>query len=301
MYVSENCRPMKVLRWNLLFWLWLINLIGFVGLHVLATWKSMPLPNWSSDIGQGLIAGSLTLFLALRAWNGFGEFKKRNIIGYNLWIFLDKPCSCREHWQIICQSFLRGEVKYDTSTALVIPLGGWFNRPKLWFKERDDTDGNSINMFWRLSGFGKKDEWFSYLTDEKYSFVHLTLNWRDQSRIVFTVPEIIKYLEFMLEHGLKPSTPPTYMISDAIRTITKNDERIEGLGVIKDRLAAEKAVLEKHCETLETMLREAAKRLNATKRFVKSKEGAALREWIDSEMAKLPPARKKEPENGEAA
>lgn len=292
---------MKVLRWNLLFWLWLINLIVFAGLHVLSAWQSLPLPNWHSDIGQGLIAGALTLSLALRALNGFGEFKKRNIIGYNLWIFLDKPCSCREHWRIMCQAFPRGDVKPDTNAALVIPLGGWFNRSKLWFKKEGDADGYDINMFWRLSKFGEKDAWFSNLRDEKYSVVHLTLNWRDQSRIVFTVPEIIKYLEFMLEHSLKPSTPPEYMISDAIRTIAKNRDCIEELEAVKIRLTSEKVELEKHREKMEVLLAEAARRLNATKRFIKSKEGAALHEWINSEMAKLLPARKKEPKNGEAA
>lgn len=203
----------------------------------------------------------------------YEDIMDRNIIGYNLWFYCTKPAYTGAA-NIDCAIMRRSEVWDEEIAAVILPLGGWFNRPRLWFKTTEYcTNGKTVNIGWKVRCSNRIGG--PVINDTSYpreilQYITVTLTTRyNKERISMPVMEAVQFLDFMKnEYG------QLFPFSCAI-----------------DRTFAAKVALQEKSDACVGLLVQTAERLEKTKRYVKSKEGAALRQWLEEEIAKIDPSR----------
>lgn len=214
------------------------------------------------------------IYLAIITFVNWCMIMEFNIIGHNLWLYRDKPCSCREHWDIIHCVLPRGKTPENVTTALVIPLGGWFNRPHLWIVSELNSQGYA-DLWWRVK---IKRHIFKLLMSDLRDLdqVYVTIIWREDQRLNMGVGGLLDFLDYVRDFST-PMPSPGSTLHQMIKNVRALDSARASSDHIFNRALG--------------MLRETASRLEKTKRFVKSKEGAAIREWLTNELEKHFPIR----------
>lgn len=82
-----------------------------------------------------------------------GKFFRRNIVGYNLWIFHDDEFDHHALRKLTGRIFPRYH-QPNKGNILVVPIGGWFNRPKIIYGERDGINFDDHKcVYWQLERF----------------------------------------------------------------------------------------------------------------------------------------------------
>jgi hypothetical protein len=158
--------------------------------------------------------------------------------------------------------------------AIVIPLGGWFNKtPRIWYGPNFQFQDSKV--YWSLGSFR-----MTY--DGSITESTVTIKTRHGEEANLFVSYALDLFNQMMADD---KTPPVKPLGFAFFRSMRNEVEF-----------GEKS------ESLKAILRETVERMDKTRRFVKSKEGAALREWLEEQLVKFLPADKaKEPEDEAAA
>jgi hypothetical protein len=228
--------------------------------------------------------GSFTTMLTVGAFVlGLGDYLRRNVTGYNVWFWRDEE-------QKIRVSFTRRNTKEDRDSSplpcpvIKVPLGGWLNSTgcvyRLWFGKVGRAQG------WRVRF--PSDPWRNALSP------HVTLINAEGHSVTLGIGIALDFCEYYFtgDRTTEWLLPVDVMLGDIKRLTAERDEAKKRIETVQEELRrAESQVdcwLREACKW-NAVIREAIVRLDATKRFVKSKQGREVREWLAARLKELDP------------
>lgn len=184
----------------------------------------------------------------------------RNIIGYNLWIFYDEDPDHNEFRNLVGQVCPRSRMP-DKGNLLVVPIGGWFNRPRIVFERRGGyAFTGSEKPYWHLTDFRWRDH-------QELPGSQAIIRTGHGEKITIDAGEFIRLLEYLWKYKGGAWYPPAMPVGMALKDLLYD----------RFRLADDKAILL-------NIVRDAIDAIAASKRFGKSKEGARIREKLVSDL-----------------
>lgn len=203
-----------------------------------------------------LIPSYLYAFIYLATTYCF--FKKRNFVGNNLWFYFDK---CR---QInVVSIFPRNSDFSPIECAIVIPLGGWFNKkPMIWYGARYKFD--QAGACWGLKSFRPHVDHVTF-AESMISIIN-----RHGEKIDLQIFEALRLIRDIMS---MPSAMPPRM----------------PFGMEFHRCHCSERLLQDHNYQLLGLLAQTVISIAETKRFGKSKEGARIREQLAKETLRYMP------------
>lgn len=195
--------------------------------------------------------------------NFLSLYIKRNVFGNNLW-FYRIPDIAPNHREIIAEVAPRGKTLHVVDCAIVIPLGGWFNKqPRVWFGPKAQFVDN--DHCWRIDDFRPCDS---------YTIEHscVAIKNRHNETIQLEIDQTLDLFNHFLAHE-QMNEPPVYPIGHKLFTS------------IRDLFEAKQ-----NLEICIGALHATAGAILDTKRFGKSKDAARIRtDILDTLKQVLPP------------
>lgn len=224
----------------------------------------------------------------------FKEYWKRNIVGKTLWMYEVQTSASNvipatfEMRYLICgrREFLTAD---EASIGLRIPLGGWWRDKRTLFL-LDPINPPEVHTGWRTSsdlrvdGCDKlsvklTDEHLRSLEVDPYEFVRtVTFLRRRGSYPAFT-------WDGLLRNADKANRLSRRVIDKLTGTLREAEENFE-----TQRDASWTAREEELTASAVRIFVEIIDRLDATKRFIKSKQAQDIRQWAIGELLKVLPA-----------
>lgn len=234
------------------------------------------------------MAGPLAGLLWLQAyWH-------RNVVGYEIWCVYLPDSSSPPHIIYLRESWRNPVI--ERGFAIILPLGGWFNRPQIVCSQ-SYRPNKSIKACEELAKW--RVELVAICVETKAIIVRLED--RQGDRIQMSVENALQVLnEFAAQLKAWSNTWGAILSSFIIdkecgarklaelqakldEQNAKALEQVAALGDLKGTVAFQTK------ETL-TLIETAIQRLDGTKRFINSKQAQAIREWLVEELFKRIPA-----------
>lgn len=191
---------------------------------------------------------------------------RRNVVGYNLWIYYDEEPHQNITRDLSGQVFPRSRLP-DNGNLMIVPIGGWFNRPRIVYERRGGygSFAGSDKPYWRLTGFTWRDH-------QELPGSQVIVRTRHGEVMTMNTSEFIHLLEYLWRYKGHAWYPPAMPIGMALNDLLcartqLRDNKITLLKIVEDTIDA----------------------IADSKRFSKSKEGARIREQLISDMVAFLP------------
>lgn len=189
----------------------------------------------------------------------FHGLYKRNIIGNNLWFYFDD----RKQINVISVFSRDSFFLSGTKCAIVIPLGGWFNKkPRIWYGAQYKFD--QTNTYWGLKNFRPHYDSVTF-AESMISIIN-----RHGEKIDLQIYEALQLIRDIMS---KQSASPPMM----------------PFGMKYFSCHCAKRLLQLHNNEMLGLLTQTVISIAETKRFGKSKEAARIREQLIEDTLKFLP------------
>lgn len=237
----------------------LMGLTGVLGWIAIIVFRNAPITGATEFFGISICIATL---LVATSFVYYKLTWKRNVIGNNLWIHRLEGLAPSER-EVVGEVRPRGHMIATPQCAIVIPLGGWFNKqPRVWYG--NDFQFDDAHARWCLGEF--HPAFNGSITDSTISI--------------------------KTRHGEEASMPVVFALDLLNHLMDTNVDvpPVKPLGVAFFQSMRAETELRYDNDALLDLLVNTAQAIAETKRFGKSKEGARIREQLVADILKLMPA-----------
>ncbi|MFA5413678.1 MAG: hypothetical protein WC348_04030 [Patescibacteria group bacterium] len=271
----EKYRPIPWGGLHILIWLLLVPLLAAFGCAYLAT----KIPGYPFDFWGAWVSSCAAMFvvgLSRRRRAELRDYWQKTVRAYNAWFWRDEK-------QKIQVSFTRRGKKGDEDSnplpcpVIKVPLGGWFNSSGGVYRRHFNEVG--LAQGWKVRF--PSDPWRNALSP------HVTLIDAEGHSITLGIGVALDFCEYYFtgDRTTEWLLPVDVMLEEIKRLSRERDEA-------KKRAEELERKWKMACQQREDALSaiaEAIGRIDATKRFIKSDQGQAIRTWLNGRLAAMAP------------
>lgn len=209
-----------------------------------------------TTLGVKLFFGGMSVFFLSLAL--LFDWAKRNFLGYNLCYFLRGD---KTETEVVFRPAMNIFLEREKGLVLSVPLGGWFNRPKVYL--------NGVKHLWQASWQEQRYGTIGLSNDRNTFWI---LSYRGEKYGPFPIPEVFGELCDMLRLGDQGKLRG-YLMAACGESATQSGKALAQFRSNLEHLESTRAKLIQ-------LLCEAADRLDKTQRLKYSREGNPFAQWL---------------------